>query len=242
MLWSLNKPQPGNSENWPWLPGYTLLTKEKKKNKTRRIKLTSETPHSVHHKDKTKKKGLLCDNHEKKNVDRQFNGNEKCGFKSKNRARIVQSHGWFDWTTRCRQNGNTKRPKAKEDNSKQLPSIVTKSQGRELKATTQHGHQKPRKITQSNYPAWSSYFEGKIQLSIESNPSSLWYCFTSLCDWSRRLTPPSQHIRYNTKTNAALDTCVFQHFMHFACILFNFTFSNYDANHHSDLVLSLLWI
>ena len=33
--------------------------------------------------------------------------------------------------------------------------------------------QKPRKITQSNYPAWSSYFEGKIQLSIESNPSSL---------------------------------------------------------------------
>ena len=31
-------------------------------------------------------------------------------------------------------------PKAKEDNSKQLPSIVTKSQGRELKATTQHGH------------------------------------------------------------------------------------------------------
>lgn len=102
--------------------------------------------------------------------------------------------------------------------------------------------QKPRKRTQSNYPAWSSYFEGKIQLSIESNPSSLWYCFTSLCDWSRRLTPPSQPIRYNTKTNAALDTCVFQHFMHFACILFNFTFSNYDANHHSDLVLSLLWI
>ena len=30
-----------------------------------------------------------------------------------------------------------------------------------------------------------------LQFTVESNPGLHWFCFTSLCDWSRKLAPPS---------------------------------------------------
>ena len=41
------------------------------------------------------------------------------------------------------------------------------------------------------------------------NPGLLWFCFTALCDWSRKLAPPSQPIRSKTKTNRSLVIHVF---------------------------------
>ena len=38
-------------------------------------------------------------------------------------------------------------------------------------------------------------------LSVESNPRLLWFRFTSLFDWLREFTPPSQPIRIITKSN-----------------------------------------
>ena len=40
-----------------------------------------------------------------------------------------------------------------------------------------------------------------FQLSVESHPGLHWFCFTSICDWSRQLAPLSQPIRCKTKTN-----------------------------------------
>ena len=35
-----------------------------------------------------------------------------------------------------------------------------------------------------------------FQMSFKSNPGVHWSCFTLLCDWSKKLAPPSQPIRY----------------------------------------------
>ena len=48
-----------------------------------------------------------------------------------------------------------------------------------------------------------------FQFSVESNPGLHWFCFTVLCEWSRKLAPPSKPIRYKTKTNRDLVTRVF---------------------------------
>ena len=36
-------------------------------------------------------------------------------------------------------------------------------------------------------------------LSVENYPRLHWFCFTTLCDWFRKLAPPSRLIRYTTK-------------------------------------------
>ena len=51
-----------------------------------------------------------------------------------------------------------------------------------------------------------------FQLSVEYNPGFLWFCFISLCNWSRKLASLSQPIRCKTKTNRDLVTCVFPRF------------------------------
>ena len=43
---------------------------------------------------------------------------------------------------------------------------------------------------------WSNF-----ELSVKSYPRFYWFCFSSLCDWSRKLTPLSQPIKCKTKTN-----------------------------------------
>ena len=46
-------------------------------------------------------------------------------------------------------------------------------------------------------------------MSVESNPGLHWFCVATLCDWSRKLAPPSRPIRCKTKTNRDLVTRVF---------------------------------
>ena len=68
------------------------------------------------------------------------------------------------------------------------------------------------------------------QLSVQSNPRLHWSCFTLLCDWSRKLEPPSPLISCKTKTNYDLVTRVFPPFTNFAFSLVS-----------SDRLLWLLW-
>ena len=49
------------------------------------------------------------------------------------------------------------------------------------------------------------------------NSGMFWFCVTSLCDWSRKLTPSSQQIRRTTKTNLDLDTHIFPRIWRLAC-------------------------
>ena len=46
----------------------------------------------------------------------------------------------------------------------------------------------------------------------------LWFCFTTLCDWFRKLAPPIQPIRYKTKTNRDLVTRFFPRLALVTCI------------------------
>ena len=62
-----------------------------------------------------------------------------------------------------------------------------------------------------------------FQLSVESNPGLHWFCFTRLCDWSRKLAPSSQPIRRKTKTNRDLVTRVFPRLRPVTCIYFEFS-------------------
>ncbi|RMX38179.1 hypothetical protein pdam_00023305, partial [Pocillopora damicornis] len=44
--------------------------------------------------------------------------------------------------------------------------------------------------------------ENKLfQLSTKSDAGLLWFCFTSLCDWSRKLVLQSQPRKFKTKIN-----------------------------------------
>ena len=57
-----------------------------------------------------------------------------------------------------------------------------------------------------------------FKLRVEINRKLSWSCFTSLCDWSRKLAPLSQPIRFKPKTNRDLVTHVFPRFKQFACL------------------------
>ena len=46
-------------------------------------------------------------------------------------------------------------------------------------------------------------------MSVESNPGLHWVCFTTFCDWSRKLAPLSQPVRCKTNSNRDLVTHVF---------------------------------
>ena len=65
---------------------------------------------------------------------------------------------------------------------------------------------------------WSNF-----QFSVESNPGLHWFCFTTLCDWSRNLAPPSQPIRCKTKSNLDLVTCVLSRLRPVTCASFDFS-------------------
>ena len=60
--------------------------------------------------------------------------------------------------------------------------------------------------------------------SLSNNRVSklLLFCFTSLCDWSRKLAPPSYPIKWKTKINPNMVTCVFPRFKQVACFHFEF--------------------
>lgn len=62
----------------------------------------------------------------------------------------------------------------------------------------------------------------RLELSVESNPWFVWFCQTSLCDWCRKLTPPSQPIRNQTKASHDLNTRVFPRFTQVAFFYFEF--------------------
>ena len=70
---------------------------------------------------------------------------------------------------------------------------------------------------------WSNF-----QLSVESNPGLHWFCFTTLCDWSRNLAPLFQPIRCITKTNRDLVTRVFPRLRPFTCICFEFSLAPWN--------------
>ena len=57
-----------------------------------------------------------------------------------------------------------------------------------------------------------------FQLSVENNPGQLWFSFSSLYDWSRKLAPLSQPINFKTKSNRDSVTRVFPRFMQFATV------------------------
>ena len=55
-----------------------------------------------------------------------------------------------------------------------------------------------------------------------------WFCFTTLCDLSRKLAPPSQPNRYKSKTNHDFITLVFPRLRLFTCIFFEFSLAPWD--------------
>ena len=59
--------------------------------------------------------------------------------------------------------------------------------------------------------------ESNFQLSVKSNPEFLWFCFTLLCDWSRKLVPLYQPIGCKKNTNLDLVARVFPRFAWLAC-------------------------
>ena len=52
--------------------------------------------------------------------------------------------------------------------------------------------------------------------SVKSDLALLWFCFTSLCYWSRKLAPLSQPIRFTTKSKCDAVARVFPRFRQFA--------------------------
>ena len=67
-----------------------------------------------------------------------------------------------------------------------------------------------------------------FQLSVENNPGQLWFSFSSLYDWSRKLAPLSQPINFKTKSNRDSVTRVFPRFMQFASFYFDFSLAPRD--------------
>ena len=68
-----------------------------------------------------------------------------------------------------------------------------------------------------------------------------WFCFTLLCEWSRKLAPPSKPIRYKTKTNRDLVTRVFPRLRPVTCVYFDFSLAPSDIFVCSNWPLWLLW-
>ena len=60
-------------------------------------------------------------------------------------------------------------------------------------------------VTSKVWICYSLY--SNFQLSMSN--CSAWFCFTSPCDWSRKLVTPSQPIRCKTKNNRDLAVCLF---------------------------------
>ena len=81
----------------------------------------------------------------------------------------------------------------------------------------------------------------KIFKSAEGDLGLLWFYITMLCDWSKKLAPPSQPIRCKTKNNRDPVTCIFPRFKQLACFHFEFSFANDNVNLSSDWSLGLLW-
>ena len=59
--------------------------------------------------------------------------------------------------------------------------------------------------------------ESNFQLNVQRNPGLLCFCFTSFCDWSRKLAPLSQPIRFKTLIKRDLVIRVLPRFKQFAC-------------------------
>ena len=78
-------------------------------------------------------------------------------------------------------------------------------------------------------------------MSVERNPGLHWFCFTVLCEWSRKLAPPSKPIRYKTKTNRDLVTRVFPRLRPVTCVYFDFSLAPSDIFVCSNWPLWLLW-
>ena len=54
--------------------------------------------------------------------------------------------------------------------------------------------------------------QSNFQFDVERDLRLHWFCFTSFCDWVRKLTPLSPPVRCRTKTNDDLIARVFPHF------------------------------
>ena len=67
-------------------------------------------------------------------------------------------------------------------------------------------------------------------MSIKSDAGLLWFCFTSLCDWSKKLVSQSQPIKCKTKTKHDLVTRVFPRFKEVACFYSVFSLANNHGN------------
>ena len=74
----------------------------------------------------------------------------------------------------------------------------------------------------------------KFSMSFINNAGFRWFCFTSLCDWFRKLASLSQPIRYNANTNHDLVAAISR-----SLLLFPWTRVTY-AGHvsHKNLVYS----
>ena len=62
-------------------------------------------------------------------------------------------------------------------------------------------------------------------MSVKSNPGFVWFCFTFLCDWSRKIVPLNQPIRCKTNTNLDLVASVFPRFAWLACSYSEFSWA-----------------
>ena len=108
-----------------------------------------------------------------------------------------------------------------------------------------HPHPHPHPQLHERVPLSLSTKQKKImwsnfQLSVQVNPGLHWFCFTMLCDWSRKLTALSQEIRYKTKTNGDLVTRVFPRFRPVMFVYFEFSLALSDIFLCSDWPLWLL--
>ena len=91
-------------------------------------------------------------------------------------------------------------------------------------------------LGQERVACWWHLIRAVFGLSVESLPGLLRFCFSTLCDWSRNLAPPSQPIRCKTKTNLDLVTRVSPRSRPVTCIYFAFSLPG------SLWYLSLFWL
>lgn len=68
-----------------------------------------------------------------------------------------------------------------------------------------------------------------LKLHDESDLEFQRFCFASVCDWSRKLAPLSQSIRFKAKTNYGLVTRVLSPLREFACCHTEFLLDSFAA-------------
>lgn len=85
-----------------------------------------------------------------------------------------------------------------------------------------------------------AHIEGFSILSVVGNPGPHWFCFTSLCDWSRKLAPLFQPIRCKTETNHDLVACVFPRFRQFASMFSLWVFTPWYFSFFSLVIVITL--